>query len=174
MNVFEECATADVEGNSLQGDELFGLPVRRGEIDLGTGRAAASVHLGELADHLVRLANARLRLRGASLGSAAQPFELGVNAVLERLLPLFLRVQILFLGFNMTFFPLHLVVPGGRLPVHPGDDLQHRAGDVPEPLGAVHRRAAGVHLHLPDRGVHRAGQAPAALTVNPRRSRRAK
>ena len=94
MNVFEECATADVEGNSLQGDELFGLPVRRGEIDFGTGRAAASVHLGELADHLVCFVNARLRLRGAGLGSAAQPFELGVNAVLERLLPLFLRVQV--------------------------------------------------------------------------------
>jgi len=93
MNVFEECATADVEGNSLQGDELFGLPVRRGEIDFGTGCAAASVHLGELADHLVALSMRAFAFVARSLGPRRSHSELGVNAVLERLLPLFLRVQ---------------------------------------------------------------------------------
>jgi len=49
----------------------------------GTGCAAASVHLGELADHLVRFVNARFRLV-ARAWVRGQPFELGVNAVLER------------------------------------------------------------------------------------------
>ena len=42
--------------------------------------------------------------------------------------------------------------------------------DRPEPAGAVHRRASGVHLHVPDGGVHRAGETPAALTGRHRRT----
>ena len=48
----------------------------------------------------MRFINARLGLRSSRLRSPAKPFELGVNAVLQRLLPLFLRVQVQLLGLQ--------------------------------------------------------------------------
>src|SRR6266446_812992 len=41
MNVFEKRAAANTVRNSAQRNKLFGLPVRRREIDFGAGDAAA-------------------------------------------------------------------------------------------------------------------------------------
>ena len=81
---------------SIQRDQLFGLPVGGGEINLGGGGAAAGVQVRQLADQLVRFVDARLGLGAAGPGTAAQPFQFRVHAIGEGVLPLSLRVEVLF------------------------------------------------------------------------------
>ena len=54
------------------------------------------------------LVNARLRLGGARFRPTAQPFQLRMHAVLQRLLPFFLRVQVQLLGLQeRAVIPFH-------------------------------------------------------------------
>ncbi len=77
------------------GDEqLLGLAAGGGEVDAGGDRCrGAGLDLGQLVEEAVGLLDARLRLRGARLGAAAQPLQLAPRAVGERLLVLGLVAQ---------------------------------------------------------------------------------
>src|SRR5271168_201689 len=100
INVAEKRAGANRIGDTIQADELLGLAIGGGEIDLGGAGAGAVVQVREFADHRMRFINARFRFGGASLGAAAKPFDFGMHQIFQRLLALPLRVEILFLGFE--------------------------------------------------------------------------
>src|SRR5215475_430883 len=96
----EESAALDVAADIFQLDQLLCTPFRRREVDCRCVDAASRTEICKFADHLHRGIDARFRLPRPRLGAAAQPFDLGMDAVRERLLPLPLRLEILFFGFE--------------------------------------------------------------------------
>ena len=100
IHIFEKRPSADGVGDVFEADELLGLAIGGGEVNLGGGGARAIVQVREFADHQVCFINARFRFGGASFRSAAQPFNFGVHEILERFLAFALRVEILLLGFQ--------------------------------------------------------------------------
>ena len=100
MNVTEQRALPHRITHAIQGNQLLGLPVRRREIDLRAGAARPRVHLRQFRDHFVRLIDPRFRFRSPRLRPSAQPINLRMHAILQRLLPVPLRMQIQFLGFQ--------------------------------------------------------------------------
>jgi hypothetical protein len=80
---FSVCAGAEAERDIFELDEAFGLAVGGGEVDAGGGGLDALVDVAQLADEFVRVVDAGLGLGGAGLGAAAQPLDLGLDAVLQ-------------------------------------------------------------------------------------------
>ena len=80
-------------------DQPLALAVAGGEIDVGSRSSASRCDLRQLADHLMRLIDARLRLGRPRFRAAPQPFDLRANSILQRFLrasapreiPLFLQ-----------------------------------------------------------------------------------
>src|SRR5204863_669367 len=64
---------------------------------VGVFQPCARIQIGELSDQLLRRIYARFRLAGPCLCAAPQPFDLIVDAILERFLPFALRVKIFLL-----------------------------------------------------------------------------
>src|SRR5215471_15905278 len=96
----EESAVLDVAADIFQLDQLLCTPFCRREVDCRCVDAASRTEICKFADHLHRGIDARFRLPRPRLGAAAQPFDLGMDAVRERLLPLALRLEIFFFGFQ--------------------------------------------------------------------------
>ena len=96
IQAFEQSAITDSVGNAIQRDQLFGLPVRRGKVNLGGSGAAAGVQVRQFTHHLVRFIDSRLGLGPAGPGTPAQPFQFRMHAIGEGILPLSLRLEVLF------------------------------------------------------------------------------
>src|SRR5215475_7286230 len=96
----EEGTALDVAADIFQLDQLLCASLCRGEIDCRRVDAASRTEIRKFTDHLHRGIDARFRLPRPRLGASAQPFDLGMDAVRERLLPLPLRLEILFFGFE--------------------------------------------------------------------------
>ena len=60
VEIVEQRAAADIEADIFQLDQPPGLPVGRGEIDAGAGRAGTRIQVRQFADQLIRLVDARL------------------------------------------------------------------------------------------------------------------
>src|SRR5215467_11607406 len=96
----EEGAALDVAADIFQRDQLLCASFCRREVDCRRVNATSRAEIREFADHLHRGIDARFRLPRPRLGAAAQPFDLAMDAVGERLLPLTLRLEVFFFGFE--------------------------------------------------------------------------
>ena len=96
VEMIEQLAIADGIAEVVESDELLGLAIRGGERDSGAGSTSASVHVGEFTDEFVGFVDARFGFGGARFGAAAQPLDLGVNAILQSFLTIPLGVEIQF------------------------------------------------------------------------------
>ena len=98
------------------------------------------IHVRKFADHAVGFIDAGFRFRGARLGTAAQPFDLGVNAIFERVLMLLLRVEMRFFGFEKcAVVPFHAQDAVGVDAI----EFDHIGGDIFEEIAIVADHDAG-------------------------------
>ena len=87
-------------GEALDFDEALALASGGGEIELGAGGAGARAEIAEFADEFVSAVDARLGFATAGLGAAAEPLDLGVDAVFEGFLMARLGVHPLLFHFE--------------------------------------------------------------------------
>src|SRR4029077_15850632 len=108
-------------------NELASLPIGGGKIDVRGGGAGARVQIGEIAHQFMGFVDARFGFGGASLGAAAQPFELVVDAIFEGVLMLLLSVKVTFLGFE----EFAVVSRDAQITVFIGPaEFNHGVGDI--------------------------------------------
>src|SRR5579859_3466010 len=86
----------------MEFNQLLGLAVGRRKIDLSCAGAASGPHLRQLANHPMRLVYARFGFGGARFGTTPQPFDLRMDPVFERFLPVSLCVQMFFFGLQKS------------------------------------------------------------------------
>jgi len=99
---------ADFITNTLQFDQPLGLSIGRREIDERRAGPRPVVQIGEFFHQFAGLPDARLRLSRPRLRPPPQPFDLRMNQVFQRFLPLGLRVQkLLFLLQKNAVTPSH-------------------------------------------------------------------
>src|ERR1700693_4021053 len=96
MNVFEQLAIADCIADAFKSDELLGLSIRRGKVDICSCDAALSVQRCQFTDHFLGLIDSRLRFGGSGLGASAQPFNLGMDTIGEGILSFSLCKEVIF------------------------------------------------------------------------------
>ncbi len=113
-DVVEDVASTERNRHVFHLDEPLALPVRRVERDTRIRRAQAAVHVGQFGNQAVRIVDAGLGLGSASLGSAAQPFDLRLDPVAQALLHLLLRLHVEFALFQKArVAALHPQQPAG-------------------------------------------------------------
>ena len=85
---------AEAQGDVLELDQALGLAIGGGEVDAGGRGLDALVDVAELADEVLGVVDAGLGLGGAGLGAAAEPVDFDLDAVLEGVLQLRLRLEV--------------------------------------------------------------------------------
>ena len=134
VQIFEKPAAAKRLADALGFDQTLGLAFGRGEIDLGRAGAAARRRGGEFFDQPPGRIDARARLAGAGLRSAAQPLDLAAHFGRQRILLLGLRLQkILALLQKLAVVAVHLE---RALRIH-AVDFHHLRGDALEKVAIV-------------------------------------
>src|SRR5580704_14944915 len=169
MNIPKQRPPAEPVRHRVQRHQLLRLPVARRKINLRVRRPRPRIQLRQIPNQLVRRINPRLRFRCPRLRPAPQPVNLRVHAVLQRLLPVPLRVQVRLFPFQKrAVVPLHAKSP---VFIH-GIDLHNRRRHVLQKIPVVAHHHAGKCCILqhsfqpPD-----SESARASRSVNPARPR---
>ena len=100
VEVLDDGAAAEDDGDVFELDEALGLALGGGEVDSGGGGLGALVDFLELADEVVGVVDAGFGLGGAGLGAAAEPVDFDLDAVLEGVLELGLGLHVLLLALD--------------------------------------------------------------------------
>ena len=100
QSVEERALVVKAIGEVFDLDEALALASGAGEIQFGAGGASPGAEIAEFADEFVGAVDARFGFATAGLGTSAEPFDFGVDAVFEGLLMARLGVHPLLFHFE--------------------------------------------------------------------------